>query len=69
VIETSHGRRDRILRRDLSRLCSPQSGTASVCDLPVDVATKFAIVFVGTLSMSWSLTIALRKIPFVARLI
>jgi hypothetical protein len=44
-------------------------GTASVYDLPLHVATKFAIVFVGTLSMSWRLTIALRKIPFVARMI
>lgn len=30
---------------------------------------KFAIVFVGTLSLSWALTVALRKIPVVARMI
>jgi surface polysaccharide O-acyltransferase-like enzyme len=30
---------------------------------------KFAIVFAGTLSMSWALTIVLRKIPFVARMV
>jgi surface polysaccharide O-acyltransferase-like enzyme len=30
---------------------------------------KFAIVFVGTLSMSWALTVLLRKIPVVARTI
>jgi surface polysaccharide O-acyltransferase-like enzyme len=30
---------------------------------------KFAIVFAGTLSSSWAATIALRKIPFVARMI
>jgi surface polysaccharide O-acyltransferase-like enzyme len=30
---------------------------------------KFAIVFVGTLSLSWGLTVALRKIPVVARMI
>jgi surface polysaccharide O-acyltransferase-like enzyme len=30
---------------------------------------KFAIVFIGTLSMSWALTVLLRKIPLVARTI
>jgi surface polysaccharide O-acyltransferase-like enzyme len=30
---------------------------------------KFAIVFTGTLGGSWLLTILLRKIPFVARMI
>ena len=30
---------------------------------------KFAIVFTGTLSMSWALTVMLRKIPVVARMI
>ena len=30
---------------------------------------KFAIVFIGTLAMSWGLTIMLRRIPFVARMI
>ena len=30
---------------------------------------KFAIVFTGTLSMSWALTVLLRKIPVVARTI
>jgi hypothetical protein len=30
---------------------------------------KFAIVFIGTLSMSWALTVLLRKIPVAARMI
>jgi surface polysaccharide O-acyltransferase-like enzyme len=30
---------------------------------------KFAIVFAGTLSMSWALTVLLRKIPLAARMI
>jgi len=30
---------------------------------------KFALVFVGTLSLSWGTVILLRKIPFVARMI
>src|ERR1700674_5475692 len=30
---------------------------------------KFAIVFTGTLSMSWALTVLLRRIPIVARTI
>ena len=37
--------------------------------IPVPAIVKFAIVFVGTLSMSWGLTVMLRKIPFVARMI
>jgi surface polysaccharide O-acyltransferase-like enzyme len=41
----------------------------AVYDLPLHVGAKFAIVFIGTLSMSWILTVALRKIPFVARMI
>jgi surface polysaccharide O-acyltransferase-like enzyme len=41
----------------------------AVYDLPLHAGAKFAIVFVGTLSMSWILTIGLRKIPSVARMI
>jgi surface polysaccharide O-acyltransferase-like enzyme len=41
----------------------------AVYDLPLHAGAKFAIVFVGTLSVSWGLTIALRKIPLVARMI
>jgi surface polysaccharide O-acyltransferase-like enzyme len=41
----------------------------AVYGLPLHVAAKFAVVFIGTLSVSWGLTIALRKIPFVARMI
>ncbi len=41
----------------------------AVYDLPLHAGAKFAIVFIGTLSISWALTIALRKIPFVARMI
>src|SRR5712671_262228 len=33
------------------------------------VFVKFAIVFTGTLSMSWALTVLLRRIPIVARTI
>jgi surface polysaccharide O-acyltransferase-like enzyme len=40
-----------------------------VYGLPLHAGAKFAIVFSGTLSMSWALTIALRKIPAVARMI
>jgi peptidoglycan/LPS O-acetylase OafA/YrhL len=36
-------------------------------DVPAGV--KFAIVFAGTLSVSWALTVLLRKIPIVARMI
>jgi surface polysaccharide O-acyltransferase-like enzyme len=41
----------------------------AVYDPPLPVGIKFAIVFTGTLSISWGLTLLLRKIPFVARLI
>lgn len=41
----------------------------AVYDLPLHAGAKFAIVFAGTLSLSWALTSALRKIPFVARMI
>ena len=37
------------------------------CSLPAGI--KFAIVFAGTLAMSWGLTMMLRKIPAVARMI
>ena len=40
-----------------------------VYDPPFPAFVKFAIVFVGTLSMSWALTVLLRKIPVVARMI
>jgi surface polysaccharide O-acyltransferase-like enzyme len=38
-------------------------------DHPFSPFVKFAIVFVGTLSMSWALTLMLRRIPVVARMI
>jgi len=38
-------------------------------DHPFPAAIKAAIVFAGTLSLSWALIAALRKIPFVARMI
>jgi surface polysaccharide O-acyltransferase-like enzyme len=38
-------------------------------DLPWPAAVKFAIVLVVTLAMSWLVTIALRRIPLVARVI
>jgi surface polysaccharide O-acyltransferase-like enzyme len=41
----------------------------AVYDLPLHAAAKFAIVFIGTLSMSWALTVILRKIAVVARMI
>jgi surface polysaccharide O-acyltransferase-like enzyme len=41
----------------------------AVYDLQLHAGAKFLIVFVGTLSMSWALTIALRKIPLVGRMI
>jgi surface polysaccharide O-acyltransferase-like enzyme len=41
----------------------------AVYDLPLHAAAKFAIVFIGTLSMSWTLTMILRKIAVVARMI
>jgi hypothetical protein len=37
-------------------------------DHPFSPFVKFAIVFVGTLSMSWALTLMLRRIPVVARM-
>jgi len=36
---------------------------------PLPALVKFAIVFVGTLSLSWGLVILLRKIPVIARTI
>jgi surface polysaccharide O-acyltransferase-like enzyme len=41
----------------------------AVYDYSFLAVTKFAIVFSGTLSMSWGLTVALRKSPLVARII
>src|ERR1700737_416959 len=41
----------------------------AVYDYSFPAAVKFAIVFAGTLSMSWGLTAILRKIPAVARMI
>jgi surface polysaccharide O-acyltransferase-like enzyme len=41
----------------------------AVFDYSLPAGVKFAIVFIGTLSMSWALTIILRKIPVVARMI
>ncbi|HEV7601146.1 MAG TPA: acyltransferase [Bradyrhizobium sp.] len=41
----------------------------AVYDLPLHAGAKFAIVFIGTLSMSWTLTVILRKIAVVARTI
>jgi surface polysaccharide O-acyltransferase-like enzyme len=41
----------------------------AVYDLALDAGAKFAIVFAGTLSMSWALTKTLRRIPVVARMI
>jgi len=35
----------------------------------VDRAQEFAIVFAGTLATSWALTVMLRRIPVVARMI
>jgi surface polysaccharide O-acyltransferase-like enzyme len=40
-----------------------------VYDPSFPAGVKAAIVFVGTLSASWTLTVLLRKIPFVARMI
>ncbi|SHL81749.1 Acyltransferase family protein [Bradyrhizobium lablabi] len=40
-----------------------------VYDPPFPAFVKFAIVFTGTLSMSWALTLLLRRIPAVARTI
>jgi peptidoglycan/LPS O-acetylase OafA/YrhL len=41
----------------------------AVYDPPLPAFAKFAIVFAGTLSLSWGLTLLLRKIPLVARMI
>jgi surface polysaccharide O-acyltransferase-like enzyme len=41
----------------------------AVYGLPLHAGGKFLIVFIGTLSMSWALTMILRKIPLVARMI
>jgi peptidoglycan/LPS O-acetylase OafA/YrhL len=41
----------------------------AVFDYPFPAGVKFAIVFAGTLSMSWAVTVMLRKIPPVARMI
>ena len=41
----------------------------AVYDDPLPAGVKFAIVFAGTLSLSWGLTAALRRIPVVARVI
>jgi peptidoglycan/LPS O-acetylase OafA/YrhL len=41
----------------------------AVYDLPLPALVKFAIVFIGTLSLSWGLTVLLKKIPMVARMI
>jgi surface polysaccharide O-acyltransferase-like enzyme len=41
----------------------------AVYDPPLSPFVKFAIVFIGTLGASWATVIALRKIPFVARMI
>ena len=41
----------------------------AIYDYSFPAAVKAAIVFAGTLSMSWALVAALRKIPFVARMI
>jgi surface polysaccharide O-acyltransferase-like enzyme len=41
----------------------------AVYDPPLPAFAKVAIVFTGTLSLSWTLTVLLRKIPLVARMI
>ena len=41
----------------------------AIYDPPLQAVVKFAIVFTGTLAMSWGLVVVLRKIPFVARMI
>ena len=41
----------------------------AVYDDPLPAGVKFAVVFAGTLSLSWGLTAALRRIPVVARMI
>jgi surface polysaccharide O-acyltransferase-like enzyme len=41
----------------------------AVYDYSLPAFVKFAIVFAGTLSMSWAVTVMVRKIPVVARMI
>jgi hypothetical protein len=41
----------------------------AVYDPAFPALVKFAIVFAGTLAVSWALTVTLRKIPVVARTI
>ena len=41
----------------------------AVYDYSLSAGVKFAIVFAGTLAMGWALTVMLRKIPVVARMI
>jgi|SRR6516165_5609751 hypothetical protein len=41
----------------------------AVFDPPLPAFVKFAIVFIGTLSLSWVTTLLLRKIPLVGRMI
>jgi surface polysaccharide O-acyltransferase-like enzyme len=41
----------------------------AVYDPRFPAVVKFAIVFTGTLSMSWALTVLLRRIPALARMI
>ena len=41
----------------------------AVYDPSLPAFAKAAIVFIGTLSLSWGLTVLLRKIPLVARMI
>ena len=41
----------------------------AVYDYSLPAVVKFAIVFAGTLSLSWGITLLLRKIPAVARMI
>jgi surface polysaccharide O-acyltransferase-like enzyme len=41
----------------------------AVYDYSIPAGVKFAVVFAGTFSLSWGLTVILRKIPAVARMI
>ena len=41
----------------------------AVYDYAWPAVAKFAIVFLGTLALSWAVTVLLRKIPLVARMI
>ena len=41
----------------------------AVYDTSFHAGVKFAIVFIGTLAMSWGLTLMLRRIPLLARMI